>query len=100
MEHHVYFWLKEERRGEEDRKKFQQGLKDLCLSPYPASAHWGSPAATAERPVTDHSFDYGLSLSFNSMEDHDHYQEKDEVHAQFVATFGQWWERVLVMDLA
>lgn len=100
MEHHVYFWLKEKFQSEHERKVFQQGLDDLCRSPCLASAHWGAPAPTPERPVTDHSFDFGLSLKFASMEDHRRYQESDEVHARFVDSFKDWWDKVLVMDLA
>lgn len=100
MEHHVYFWLKKERADESNREIFEEGIKALSLSPNIAGSYWGRPAKTAERPVTDHSFDYALSLKFDSMESHDRYQEGDAVHDEFVATFKDWWARVLVMDLA
>jgi len=100
MEHHVYFWLKEERNNEEGRRVFEQGIEALCQSPNIASAHWGIPAATAERPVTDHSFAYAISLKFTSMENHDRYQEDDEIHEVFVSQFKDWWAKVLVMDVA
>lgn len=100
MEHHVYFWLKEDRRNPADQSTFEEGLRALCLSPCIASAHWGRPAKTAERPVTDHSFDYAISLKFDSMEQHDRYQENDEVHDHFIVSFKDWWERVMVMDVA
>lgn len=100
MEHHVYFWLKGERKGQEDRRLFEEGLEALCQSPHIASSHWGAPAPTAERPVTDHSFHYALSLKFASMDDHDRYQEGDPVHDHFISSFKEWWERVLVMDVA
>lgn len=100
MEHHVYFWLKEERQGSEDVATFEAGLKALCTSPNIASSYWSKPAATAERPVTDHSWSYAISLKFDSMEDHDRYQGDDEIHDQFIASFKDWWAKVLVMDLA
>lgn len=100
MEHHVYFWLKDDHQNESDRQVFEKGLSALCLSPRIGSAHWGPPAPTAERPVTDHSFDYALSLKFDTMEDHNQYQEGDEVHDHFVSSFKDWWSKVRVMDLA
>lgn len=101
MEHHVYFWLKADRQGADDRAEFERGLDALLKSPNIARGTWGKPAATAERPVTDHSWDYGISLAFDSMELHDRYQgDEDEAHATFIAAFKEWWEKVLVMDLA
>lgn len=100
MEHHVYFWMKEERKGGGDLAEFEAGLAKLCQSPNIARAKWGQPAATEERPVTDHSWDYGLSLAFDSLEAHNRYQsEADTHHMEFVGTFKEWWDKVLVMDL-
>ncbi|MDB4265279.1 Dabb family protein [bacterium] len=100
MEHHVYFWLKEERLNEKDQKAFEEGIAELCLSPHIEASHWGAPAATAERPVTDHSFSYAISLKFASMESHDRYQEGDAIHDAFIAKFRDWWAKALVMDVA
>lgn len=100
MEHHVYFWLKEERKNEADRATFEAGMSKLTESATLASGHWGRPAATEERPVTDHSWDYGLSFKFATMDDHNQYQGDDPHHGEFVAAFKDWWEKVLVMDLA
>jgi hypothetical protein len=100
MEHHVYFWLKEERNNDSDRGVFEKGIKDLCKSPNIESSYWGIPAATAERPVTDHSFAYALSLKFSSMENHDRYQGSDEIHDAFIGKFKDWWAKALVMDIA
>jgi hypothetical protein len=100
MEHHVYFWLKEGRQSEGDLEIFEAGLKTLCGSPNIATSYWAKPAATADRPVTDHSWSYAISLKFSSMEDHDNYQEGDPVHDEFITGFKDWWAKVLVMDLA
>lgn len=100
MEHHVYFWLKEKHASDGDRAIFEEGIRALCLSPNIASSHWGRPAPTADRPVTDHSFDYAISLKFDSMVSHDCYQEGDAVHDEFIARFKDWWAKVLVMDVA
>lgn len=100
MEHHVYFWLKNEHQGESDLKTFEDGMTALCQSPNISGFYWSRPAATAERPVTDHSWNYAISLKFDSMEEHDRYQEKDPIHDTFIGTFKDWWAKVLVMDLA
>ena len=100
MEHHVYFWLKEDRQNDNDRLFFEKGIEALLLSPNVASGHWGKPAATAERTVTDHSFDYAISLKFDSIESHNSYQERDLIHDEFISGFKEWWSKVLVMDLA
>ncbi|MEJ6581695.1 MAG: Dabb family protein [Akkermansiaceae bacterium] len=100
MEHHVYFWLKEDRQNSEGIQTFEAGLAALCKSPNIASSYWAGPAATAERPVTDHSWSYAISLKFASMEEHDRYQEGDPIHDEFIASFKDWWAKVLVMDLA
>ena len=100
MEHHVYFWLKEERQNEADIATFEAGLAKLaeseCLS---EPGRWGKPAPTPKRPVTDHSWSYAISFRFATMEDHDRYQGPDPHHAEFVETFKDWWERILVRDL-
>ena len=100
MEHHVYFWLKEERQNDDDRATFEAGMSKLTESETLDSGRWGKPAETPERPVTDHSWDYGLSFKFSTMADHDQYQGDDPHHMEFVETFKDWWEKVLVMDLA
>ncbi|MFP6897050.1 MAG: Dabb family protein [Roseibacillus sp.] len=99
MEHHVYFWMKEERRNDDDLATFEAGMNKLAESAVLDSGRWGKPAETEERPVTDHSWDYGLSFKFATMDDHIKYQSDDPHHVEFVASFKDWWEKVLVMDL-
>lgn len=99
MEHHVYFWLKEEFQNEAGRARMESALNQLITSKNVAKAHWGRPAATAERPVTDHSWHYGISFHFDSMEDHVAYQENDPIHDEFSGKNREMWEKVLVMDL-
>ena len=98
MEHHVYFWLNEEHQTAEHRAAFEVGLVALFKIEEIASGAWGRPAATAVRPVTENTWDYGLSLKFASQAEHDIYQEHAE-HDVFVDTFKGFWERVQVMDL-
>lgn len=98
MEHHVYFWLKPERDNAADRSVFEKGLADLFEIDEVAGGMWGGSAPTAERPVTDKSFDYALSMQFVSLVTHDRYQEHPE-HDVFVDQFKDWWQKVLVMDV-
>jgi hypothetical protein len=98
MEHHVYFWLKEEKKNAADQALFEQGLADLFKIKEVAGGRWGKSADTPERLVTDKSFDYGLSMQFDCMADHNVYQA-DPDHDVFVDAFKDWWQKVLVMDV-
>ena len=100
MEHHVYFWLKDEHKNPEDIAEFEAGLAELCESVTIARSMWGKPAATEERAVTDHSWDYALSLKFESLDEHNAYQGDDPHHMAFIDGFKDWWSEVLIMDLA
>jgi hypothetical protein len=97
--HSVYFWLRDD-LSEEDRQAFVQALKALGDIDVVAGGDFGSPAATPDRaPVTDHSFDFALFLSFNSIEDHDAYQIHPD-HEVFVNGFKSFWKQVRVFDTA
>ena len=98
MEHHVYFWLKEERNNESDRAVFEKGMADLFKIDEVAGGIWGRSADTPERPVTDKTFDYAISLKFDSLKTHNIYQDHPE-HDVFVDAFKDWWKKVLVMDV-
>ena len=41
MEHHVYFWLKEEKKNAADQALFEQGLADLFKIKEVAGGRWG-----------------------------------------------------------
>ncbi|MBV6501303.1 MAG: hypothetical protein CJBNEKGG_03813 [Prosthecobacter sp.] len=97
MIHNVYFWLKKPLSAEQ-RALFETELKLLPKIGYLASGAVGRPAATAPRPVTDHSFDYSLSLTFKTMKDHEFYQNGCPDHQRFVDTCKPLFERVVVYD--
>ncbi|MDP0491282.1 MAG: Dabb family protein [Verrucomicrobiota bacterium JB023] len=99
MEHHVYFWLKPECKDDATRSKFERGLAALFEIEAVAGGIWGHPAATPERPVTEKSWDYALSLRFDSLESHDAYQE-DPAHDAFVDEFKDCWAKAQVMDVS
>lgn len=98
MQHNVFFWIKEEHKNTADLAAFEAGLEAVCQTPNITTGGWGKPAATAVRSVTDHSFNYGLYCTFDSLEKHDAYQVHPE-HDVFIDGFKHLWERVLVMDV-
>ena len=95
MIHSVYFWLKDE--AKDQCVEFEDALRELVKIPEIKLAHWGVPADTAERPVTDHSYHYSLVLSFESQERHDIYQDHPDHHV-FVKQCKDLWEKVVVYD--
>jgi len=98
MQHHVYFWLKEEFKNEAGRAKFEQGMQ-LCVEVKSVKdGGWGKQAATADRGVTDKSWDYALCCTFDSVDDHNAYQV-DPQHDVFVDTCKDMWEKVTIMDV-
>jgi hypothetical protein len=98
MEHHVYFWLKDEYKNEDARASFEQGLDSLLTVPGLEKGFWGRPAAVMIRPVVDLSWDYGTSFTFASVEAHDAYQVHPE-HQVFIDKHKEKWARVLVTDI-
>ena len=99
MDHHVYFWLKEDRKTAADRAAFELGLAALFEIGLVQGGRWSVPAPVMLRPVIDQSWDYALTMQFASVADHDAYQA-DAQHQVFIESFKSWWQRVLVMDLA
>ena len=99
MEHHVYFWLKEENKNPADCAVFEQGLARLFEIGLVAGGRWAVPANVVLRPVIDQSWSYALSMQFATVAEHDAYHADADHHA-FINTFKEWWAKVLVMDLA
>ncbi len=99
MEHHVYFWLKDENKNSGDRAAFEKGLAALFEIGLVAGGRWAVPAPVMIRPVIDQSWDYALTMQFDSIEKHDAYQI-DPDHNVFIEGFKHMWETVQVRDLA
>jgi hypothetical protein len=97
MLHAVYFWLKSDLTPAQ-RQHFETELARLAALDYLAYGFAGKPAATPERPATDHSFSHCLVLRFKSIEDHDFYQSDCPIHRRFVKTCQVLWEKVRVYD--
>ncbi len=98
MEHHVYFWLNDGFKDEAARREFEEGMEALLGIGTIGGGMWGRPAATPERPVTEKSWDYALSLKFGTVADHDAYQDAP-AHHEFVERFKERWAKVMVMDV-
>ena len=98
MEHHVYFWIKEELKTEGNKKAFEKSLAKLIEIEGSISAKWAIPAAVENRPVVDNSWDYAISIIFESVKAHDAYQDHPDHHV-FIEENRHLWERVLVTDL-
>ncbi|MES2476829.1 MAG: Dabb family protein [Verrucomicrobiota bacterium] len=99
MDHHVYFWLKDEHNNQVDRAIFEQGLSALFNIDLVEGGRWAVPAKVMERPVIDQSWDYALTMQFKSIEEHDAYQVNED-HEVFIHSFKNWWSQVQVRDLA
>ncbi len=97
MIHNVYFWLKKD-LAPQQREQFEAEAARLTGIEYLEHAFVGKPAATEKRPVTDHSFDYSLTLHFKNMADHEFYQKDCPKHKRFVEACKTFWERVVVYD--
>jgi hypothetical protein len=95
--HNVLFWLRKDLAPAE-RALFDSEVRRLAEISYLERGYVGTPAPTARRPVTDHSFDYSACLVFKSLEDHDFYQGQCPEHTRFVETCKPLWERVVIYD--
>lgn len=96
MIHTVFFWLKDG-LSDEQVALFETEVAKLPSIETVASGAIGKPAPTETRPVTDHSFSYHLSLTFDSIEDHNAYQIHPD-HDVFVDKCKDLWDRVVVYD--
>jgi len=78
IQHHVYFYLKEEYKTAESRTEFEKGM-DLCKNiPCVAGGDWGLSAGTPE--------------------DHNAYQVHPD-HDVFVNACKDFWKDVKIMDV-
>lgn len=92
--HQVFFWL---HQPEKDLKAVIDGCEKIAQTQSVKDYHVGVPAPTARREVVDHSFHVSLTVHFDSVEDHDLYQE-DPIHLEFIAQHKDKWAEVKVYD--
>jgi hypothetical protein len=93
--HTVYFWLKDD-VTDDDRAFFRETI-NLLAELDAVACYIGPPAATEARPVIDASYDLGLTVVFDSIAQHDVYQEHPK-HLEFIDKCNHLWERVQVYD--
>ncbi|MEO8906107.1 MAG: Dabb family protein [Polyangiaceae bacterium] len=94
--HSVYFWFKAD--AEPTRvADFEAGLRRLIGIGQVQQAYIGKPEQTPPRPVIDQSYHWALVVHFDSLADHDAYQDHP-VHLAFLERFAATWERVQVYD--
>lgn len=96
LSHSVYFWLKPD-LTDAQRAEFVAALEALREVPSVGTFILGTPAAVADRPVVDKTYDYGLTCIFENMEAHDAYQVHP-LHLAFVALGKPLWSQVKIYD--
>jgi len=94
--HTVYFWLNPE-LSHEDHKAFENALQSLREIPSVKQFYCGTPSKTADRPVVDHSYDYGLAVVFDDVAGHDFYSEHS-IHQDFLARWKDSFAKIQVYD--
>jgi hypothetical protein len=94
--HTVLFWLKKDLDGDKVTD-FRIGLETLTTIESAEAVYVGTPAATAERPVVDTSYDFCLTVIAKDVAAHDAYQV-DQRHADFIGTFKDYWSKVQIYD--
>lgn len=97
LQHNVYFFFKPD-VSDSDKKKFLKGTQDFAAAVKEVKkAEIGVPAATPKREVIDDSFGLSLFTWFDSIEDHNIYQEHP-AHKKYIEDFAPLWEKVIVYD--
>jgi hypothetical protein len=94
--HNVYFKLKSDLNTEQ-RRAFQQGLRDLIEKiEFVLSGEIAIPAPI-DREVVVKDYDFALLVLFGDKADHDAYQVH-AVHKAFLEQFRSYWEKVTIYD--
>ena len=94
--HSVFFWLKKE-LSETEREQFAAGIETLKGISCAEAVYIGTPAATADRPVMEKSYDFALTVIAKDVAAHDEYQA-DPIHQEFLTNFKVMFEKVVVYD--
>ena len=94
--HSVYFWLRDD-LSVAQQEQFRQSLAELVGITSVQTGFIGKPAST-DRPVIERSYSIALILHFDSLADHDDYQEH-AVHRAFIENCKTFWSRVSITDI-
>ena len=95
--HSVFFTLKEG-LSDEQKAAFIEQVNTLGDIDTVKSIHVGTPAATPDRPVIQKNYDVGLTVIFDSIEQHDVYQDA-QIHLDFIENNKELWENVVIYDV-
>jgi antibiotic biosynthesis monooxygenase (ABM) superfamily enzyme len=93
MLHSVFFWLTDDA----DHAKFEAELEKLATMDLIKCSYIGKPSPTPPRDVVDQSFDYSINFFFDSIEDHNVYQDHPD-HEAFVEACSPMFKEVRVYD--
>ena len=94
--HTVFFWMKKNAPKSAAKQTIQDALKYLN-TPTVKNLWAGAPAKTEARDVINSTYDVGLTVTFDSVADHDAYQVAPR-HEQFVEECKPGWASVRVFD--
>ncbi len=94
--HTVFFWMKKNAPKSAAQQTMKDALKYL-KTPTVKNLWAGLPAKTEARDVINATYDVGLTVTFDSVADHDAYQEDPE-HQVFIKRNKKNWLRVEVFD--
>lgn len=92
--HQVFFWL---HKPEQDLNDVMEGCRLIGKIDSASDFSVGVPAKTPKREVIDDSYHIALVVYFDSIENHDVYQEHPD-HLQFIADHKEKWAKVQVYD--
>ena len=94
--HTVFFWMKKNAPKSAAKQTIQDAKK--YLNSTTVKHLWaGPPAGTEARDVVNATYDAGLTVIFDTLADHDAYQE-DPQHQVFIRRNKKNWLRVEVYD--
>ena len=96
LSHIVLFWLNEN-ISVSQRSDYRKGLETLGTIDCTKGVYIGTPAETGDRPVIDKTYDFAITVLFESIQDHNTYQTHP-VHQEFLKQFGRLCKNLRVYD--
>lgn len=94
--HSVYFFLKET-VSDSEKTEFRHSVEALAKIETVHAFYLGTPAATPDRPIIEKGYTIGMTILFQTMEDHNIYQEHP-IHQGFIQKNKGLWEKVVIYD--
>ena len=94
--HSVYFFLKET-VSDTEKTEFGKSVEALAKIETVHAFFLGTPAATPDRPIIEKGYAFALTILFQTMEDHNIYQEHP-IHQAFIQKNKRLWGKVVIYD--